>query len=407
MKKILIFFILILQTIIFSVDKLNFWTIQLTPTYRNLFNNIIQEYENKNNIDIVWTDIELNYFLDKYYMVKNTQLEPDVINVNTTMLIELSTNNNIISLNKYKQELNIEKYYDGLIFSTTINNNIYQIPWYITPQITIINKDIFNQQGIEITNEQLTWYDIQLYSNLITKNTNYYSIIPNIIGFDILILDGVKILDENNKQIFHKDKNTYKTLSILKEMYQNNELIILDGYLKGQLYFSNQQLQMYPVGISYLNLVIQNKNLINKIDILSPILSFENKVKISPMNLQITNKQNIEESIKFINYLNSEEVQYKFMTQQTILPPNFNSLLEEFYELNKNDINIKALNIQFNYLSNQIDTNIAHNIPLDKYIQIRSIINKYYLNQIIGTYSLTDQMYKQAEEVNFLLEPTK
>jgi hypothetical protein len=42
---------------------------------------------------------------------------------------------------------------------------------------------------------------------------------------------------------------------------------------------------MYPVGISYLNLVIQNKNLINKIDILSPILSFENKVKISPMNL--------------------------------------------------------------------------------------------------------------------------
>jgi hypothetical protein len=41
------------------------------------------------------------------------------------MLIELSTNNKIIPLNEYKYDLNLKKYYDGLIFSTTINNSIY------------------------------------------------------------------------------------------------------------------------------------------------------------------------------------------------------------------------------------------------------------------------------------------
>jgi hypothetical protein len=55
-------------------------------------------------------------------------------------------------------------------------------------------------------------------------------------------LDGVDILNDNNEAVFHKNPLTYETLNIFKRMYDNNELEILDGYLKGKLYFSNEQL---------------------------------------------------------------------------------------------------------------------------------------------------------------------
>ncbi len=417
MKKILLISLIILIGLISFQNEiinskeitLTFWTIQLSPLYDDYINNVIDNFEKENpNVNIIWNDVDFNTYMNKYNMVKHTPLRPDIINLNTNMLIKLYNNNELYDLTPYS--INIENdFYENILKSVTLEGKLYQIPWYITPRITIINKSIFDEQNIEVDDiEKLNWNIVYGYQKSIHEKTNYYSIIPNIVGIDNILLDGQTILnEEQTEQVFQDDPKQYKTLNILTDMYKNGYINFLDGYVQGKNYFLGESLQIYPVGVSFLNIILQNIDLQNDISILPTIFSDEHLTKISPMSLQIpqyVDEQKTDYQFDFIKYLTNYQNQIQFQKIQTIIPSTKKGIESDDYFNDSDNLLIKGQILQNNVKEYGIDTNIVHNIPLEYYSDISVIINEYYIQQIKGNLTPKDQLNKQQERINEILQ---
>lgn len=133
MKKILLISLIILIGLISFQNEiinskeitLTFWTIQLSPLYDDYINNVIDNFEKENpNVNIIWNDVDFNTYMNKYNMVKHTPLRPDIINLNTNMLIKLYNNNELYDLTPYS--INIENdFYENILKSVTLEGKLY------------------------------------------------------------------------------------------------------------------------------------------------------------------------------------------------------------------------------------------------------------------------------------------
>ena len=413
MKKMLLIIGVVLISLSVFQTTINFWTIQLKPTYTKYFNELISEYYKATGVKINWIDITYNNYLQNYYTLKDTTLQPDVMNVNTNMLIDLYLNDEITDITQYQTSF-INEYESNMIKSVEINNKLYQIPWYITPQITIVNTSILRAYGIDTkTNSDLYSPDtimnvIEKQSRNMTLNAMYVLYVPNIIGFDYLVLNHVDILNkEGTKAQFQDNQKQISILNKLITLRNVGQLPILDGYATGKQYYINGKLQFYPVGVSYLNLVIQNKSksVYNNTQILPPIQSEDGLQKMAPMSFTIPKNSNKQkEQIDFIKFLTSADKQIDFQKYQTIIPSTVKGIESDSYFEEHSDNLLVAGQLMANrYKGIGIDTNVVHNIPLKYFAKIYSIINNYFLDQIRGFYSQEEQLQKQQDEVNIVL----
>lgn len=237
---------------------LQFWTIQLKPTFDKYINGLISSFEKQNpGVTVDWTDLPYGTIEQKLLADIAAGSPPDVVNLNTQMAIEVALKGGLEPVNNISSASALSQYVPSILASARIGKNTYAYPWYMSDQLVIYNARLF--ADAKITKPPTTWAQAFQDAYAIHKATGAYGMYSD--------TNLVHIFSENNIRLFKNGKAAFDTPAAVKLLTQygdafkagaltNWELsITATGYYRALDQFEIQRLGMLITGPQFLRFI--------------------------------------------------------------------------------------------------------------------------------------------------------
>ncbi len=412
MKKFFVVLLcLIIGSLVLSAESVTveFWTLSLS-TFSNYINSVIDTFEAANpDIKINWVDVPYDAFQQKLIASIASGNPPDLVNMNTPWAIDFAAQDALSPIDEFVTEVDKYGYLANYWEATVIDGKSYAIPWYLSPQIMLYNKQIFEEAGLDPNVPPKTWDEIIEYSRIIKEKTGLYGYQPNIVAHIYLQEEGVPLISADGTKAI---VNTPDAITKLKQhQLAFKEALMpqdLGGYQAGTQKYAGGRIAMFPVGITMVKHVqINSPSIFEVSDVTSFPLGKGKKIPAGAMNVAVPyNAKNKAEAVKFGLWLTSPYWQVEFAKIATVVPSTKISLEEDpwFLERAETDLNVKAQLVASESMIYGFDQDaIGKIIGPAKYSEFRRILNDYWIAAIKGDYTVEEALSLAEEELNELL----
>ncbi|ABX31257.1 extracellular solute-binding protein family 1 [Petrotoga mobilis SJ95] len=412
MKKFFVVLVcLIISSLMLSAKSVTveFWTLSLS-TFSDYINSVIDTFEAANpDIKINWVDVPYDAFQQKLIAAIASGNPPDLVNMNTPWVIDFAAQDALSPIDEFVTEVDKYLYLPNYWEATVIDGKSYAIPWYLSPQIMLYNKQIFEEAGLDPNVPPKTWDEIIEYSRIIKEKTGLYGYQPNIVAHIDLQEEGVPLISEDGKKAI---VNTPEAMAKLKQhQLAFKEALMpqdLGGYQAGTQKYAGGRIAMFPVGITMVKHVqINSPSIFEVSDVTSFPLGKGKKIPAGAMNVAVPyNAKNKAEAVKFGLWLTSPYWQVEFAKIATVVPSTKISLEEDpwFLERAERDLNVKAQLVASESMIYGFDQDaIGKIIGPAKYSEFRRILDDYWIPAIKGDYTAEEALSLAEEELDDLL----
>jgi putative chitobiose transport system substrate-binding protein len=414
MKKLGVLLLLVLTVFTVSLTAktvtVEFWTLSLS-TFSDYFNKVIKSFEAANpDIKINWVDVPYDAFQQKMIAAIASGKAPDLVNMNTPWVIDFVGQNALSPIDEYVTDVDKYLYLPNYWDVTVIDGKSYALPWYLSPQIMLYNKQIFEEAGLDLNEPPKTWDEIIEYSRIIKGKTGLYGFQPNIVAHIDLLEEGVPLVSSDGKKAII---NTPEAIEKLKQwQIAFKESLMpqdLGGYQAGTQKFAGGRIAMFPVGITMVKHVEINSPSIFKVtDVTTFPLGKGEKIPAGAMNVAVPyNAKNKAEAVKFGLWLTSPYWQVEFAKIATVVPSTKVSLEQDpwFIEKAQTDLNVKAQLVASQSMIYGFDQDeLGKVVGPSKYSEFRRILNDYWIAAIKGEYTAEEALTKAEQECQALLD---
>lgn len=305
---------------------IQFWTISLHPTFDNYINTEIKDYENAHpNVTVKWTDLPYKSIETKLLAAIASGNPPDVVNLNTEMALEMAGKGALVDLNKAATPAQKDIYFQKMWDSTKLGNGVYAFPWYLTPDVLMYNKSIFQKAGLDPNNPPKTWDEVVKDSKIIKAKTGIYGFMWTGNPLDDFVENGIPLLNAS------KTKATFDTPAGVKMMEWYKSLItdnvvphdnITKGYSQAVNDYQAGTLAMLITGPQFLTRVKTGAPNVYNNTLTAPLPTWSTGIIPAPlMDLAVpTGSKDKKDAIDFANYMTNDKSQLAFDKLVDILP---------------------------------------------------------------------------------------
>ena len=339
-KKILIVLCILIFGLAFFMRKpqeasneVVFWTLQMSD-FSEYMNGVIEDFEKQNpEIKIKWIDVPFSEGEKRTLASVLSDNPPDLVNLNPDFSAILAQKG---ALEEISEE-NTNQYLKEIIDSLKYNGKVYSLPWYATSAITIYNKKLLKQAGVEVPK---TYGQIGQIAPVVKAKTGKYVFLPNLSENDtmlkILNKYGVNSAENINSQksieIFEFFKNLYVKDLIPKEAITQTHREALEKYM-------SENIVLFQSGANFLNMIKENApSTYSATDVAPQITGDLGQNDFSLMNFVIpVRAKHKAEALKFALFLTNYENQLELAKLTNIIAVNKQTLKNEFYTTYKKD----------------------------------------------------------------------
>ncbi|MEE0955126.1 MAG: sugar ABC transporter substrate-binding protein [Eubacterium sp.] len=312
---------------------LDFWTIDLRENYRDYFEQLISEYENRNpGVEIHWTDVQYDAMRAKLDSAIEAGKAPDVVNLNTQMALTFAGEGKLTDLNQTADEKQKSIYTQSLWESAKIGESVYAFPWYASPEIMFYNKELLKAGGLE--NPPADYDEALAEAADFHDKTGAYLFAPDEF-FYILMEEGIPILNEGRtKAVF----NTKEAADLLVRYQKAADQKAIPNNLWGDwedelALYESSKLAMISSSGSALSDMKENASYIYKrTGISAPMKGSSGLSENSLMNLAVpSGSDHIKEATDFAAYVTDDENQLAFCRLVSIFPSTKKASQDAFF----------------------------------------------------------------------------
>lgn len=337
---------LILLTSIFFIfskkqdnNEVVFWTLQMND-FAPYINGVIKEFESKNpNIKIKWVDVPFSEGEKRTLASVLSDNPPDLVNLNPDFSSTLAHKG---ALQEIPQE-QISQFNQEILNSLKTDGKIYSIPWYATSAITIYNKKLLKEAGIQVPK---TYDEIEKYAPQVRKNTGAYIFLPNITENDTMLkilnkygcANSTDISSAKSVEVFDKFRTMYSKNLMPKETVTMTLQEALEKYM-------SENILLIGAGANFLNMIKENApSTYANTDVAPQITGELGQNDFSLMNFVIpTRAKHKDEALKFALFLTNDKNQLELAKLTNVLAVNQKTLQNDFYtRYDNNDLMSKA-----------------------------------------------------------------
>lgn len=229
-------------------NALEFWTMQLQPKFTDYFEALIDEFEGSHpGVEVKWLDVPWSAMESKILTAVSAGTAPDVVNLNPTFASKLAQRNAWLELGDRLDPRTRQSYLDNIWQAAKLENKSFALPWYLTTRLTIFNKDLLAEAGIE--QPPTTYGELAEMAEQVREKTGKYAFfvtfVPDDSGevLESLVQMGVTLVDDQGKAAFDSPEgraafefwvNLYKDGLLPKESLTQGHRRAIDLYQGGQ-----------------------------------------------------------------------------------------------------------------------------------------------------------------------------
>lgn len=359
MKKILV--VLILLSVILSLagcggknDKkvIEFWTLQLSPTFDDYFKSLIKEYEQKNpGVIVKWIDIPFDAAVQKLMAAAAAGQTPDVVNLSSDFLAKFYGMNALVDFKTKVSEDTLDWFLESALQNCTFDGKIIGLPWYLNTYVLIYNKEYIKHAGFTEEDLPATFDELIDFSRQYTKNTGKFALFWNI-GKDsylpmMLGSEDVPMTDPAfTKATFNLPQAVAfidKWIQLYKAGVMPRESIISPGSSIIEP-FQSGQVAMVFTGPVFLRRVKENApGTYANTGVAPAVVGKTGKHELAAMSISVMkNSGNIDDAVRFSLFLLNAENQLKFSKIETTYPSVKEALADSFFTADDGSLETKA-----------------------------------------------------------------
>lgn len=314
---------------------------QLPPQLTDYFNKLIAAFEAENTgVKIRWVDVPWSDMQSKVLTAVSAKTAPDVVNLNPDFASVLASRNAWLDLDGRISQKQRQAYLPNIWKASTLNGKSFGIPWYLATQITIYNRDLFQQAGI--SKPPATYAELAQVAKQVKEKTGKYAIFITFVPEDSaevlesLVQMGVKLVDSQGKAAFNSPEGK-AAFQYWVDLYKQGFLpkeVLTQGHRRGIELYQAGETALLVSGAQFLNTIANNAPAIAKVSATAPqITGITGKKSVAVMNLVIPrNSDRPDAALKFALFVTNDENQLAFAKAANVLPSTVKALQDSYFK---------------------------------------------------------------------------
>jgi putative chitobiose transport system substrate-binding protein len=310
-----------------SGNQVEFWTMGLKPQFTTYMEETLAAFEKTHpGVEVDWVDLPASAIEQKTLSSVAGGNPPDLVNLNPAFSSKLARQNALLDLNSAVSADVQARYYPAALEATRIDGRLYGLPWYLSTQVSVFNRDNLTQGGVKELPG--TYRELASYAAGLQK-AGFQPFMPNFGDgnklLEMLAMDGVRLLSADGKRAafdtpegrasFAFWVSLYRDGAIAKESLNLDHREVVDRFQAGQS-------SVLPAGPQFLTLIKQNApELYAKLEVGPQLSGSSGKVGVGVMNLVVpVNAKHQAEAVELAQFITNAENQLAFSKLVPILP---------------------------------------------------------------------------------------
>lgn len=317
--------------------KLVFWTMQLKPTFNDYMTGLITNFSQENPTAVVeWVDVPWADMEQKILSAIASNTAPDVANLNPQFATKLAEKNALVDMQTAVSERERDLYFPNIWKANQLEGKTFGLPWYVSTDVTIYNRDLFAKAGI--TQPPKTYTELAIAAQQLKSKTGKYAFMLTMDGSQVLesmVQMGMELLQPDGKAGFNTaaGKTAFKYWVDLFEQKLIPREILTDGHRKAIELYQAGELAVLITGPQFLQLVAQNAPDIAKVsDVAVQISGSTGKKSAAVMNVVVPKSSQAQDlALKFATYLTNDTNQLSFSKVENSLPSTIAAAADPYF----------------------------------------------------------------------------
>ncbi len=318
---------------------IEFWTMQLQPTFTDYIQGVIDDFEEQNpTIKIDWLDVPAADLDKKILTAVSSKTAPDVVNLNPTFASRLASLDALVNMDEALTDEQKALYVKGAWEANELNGNIFAIPWYLSTEVTLNNKAIYEEAGLDPESPATTYEEAKEYSKIIKEKTGKYGYYPSLdlsLVLQHMVVMGAELTNEDRTKAAFNTAEGLKAFEYFTELYE--EKLIPSDALTGD---QRNTIDMYQAGqvaffagSQFISQIKENAPDIYENTLPSGAITGDSgKKTMSVQNIVVPSQsKNQEAAVQFALFLTNAENQLAFTKLTPILPSALEALDDPYF----------------------------------------------------------------------------
>ncbi|GHJ53156.1 solute-binding protein [Nonomuraea sp. TT08I-71] len=321
---------------------ITFATLALKPTFDDYINGLIKDFEAQHpGTNVNWVDLPFQGAQEKITNDAQAGTLPDVVNLNPNFAQKLEKQGVFVDMEANAGDVKgtfIPGAWDA--FKVPGQSGSYGLPWYLTSEITMYNKDLFAKAGLSTDTPPKTIDEMltQAEKLSVAGKGQFYgwhpalenSFVPNLAKL------GVPLLNDDATKWTFNTPEAVQYVTRVRDLYAKKAIApdwLTQDHAKETEAYSAGRVALFPSGPNFLKVVGQNAPAVAKATAVAPqIASADGTTNMSVMGLLVPKKsKNQATALEFAKFVSNAQNQLAFAKIVTILPSTADSLKDPYF----------------------------------------------------------------------------
>ena len=328
-----------------AANEVEFWTMQLQPEFTQYFNTLISSFESEQDTEVRWVDVPWSAMESKILTAVSAKTAPDVVNLNPNFASQLATRNAWLDLETEISPEVKQQYLPNIWKASTINEQSFGLPWYLTTRVTIYNQDLLAQAGTD--EPPATFAELAKFAKQVKDKTGKYAFFVTLVPGDSgevlesLVQMGVPLVNEQGQAAFNTPEGI-EAFRYWVDLYHQGLLppeVLTQGHRQGIDLYQAGETALLSSGAEFLGAIANNAPSIAEVSAAAPQITGETgKKNVAVMNLVIPRDTNLPEAaLNFALFVTNTDNQLAFAKEANVLPSTEAALQQYIEELEQQD----------------------------------------------------------------------
>lgn len=317
-----------------------FWTLQLSPTFNDYFNTLIARYEQEHpSVRIRWVDVPYDAAVQKLLASAVAGNAPDVVNLSADFLAKFHGMHALSDLRPAVQQCGYT-FLPNAMELCTFDSAIVAVPWYLNSYVVLYNRGLLHAAGFTDADVPRTFDALVLFIRQYKDRTGKYAFFWNI-GKDsylpmMLGSEGIPMTDSSmSKAEFHRSEGRNaidQWVQLYREGYLPSESVIKTGSSIVEAYQSGQVAMIFT-GPVFLQRIRSNAPAIYEQTGVAPaIVGRSGRHELAAMSISVLRSSaHQKEAADFALYITSPANQLAFSRLTATFPSVTEALEDTFF----------------------------------------------------------------------------